>query len=318
MGTGALAGRPSGLVNTEIAFGRLENRQAIGFFNHRLASRVMNRHHLDTAVGTAVGARAATDAGLFIDRNDSGTAFAGDCARRATDHADRVLAMHAGTGKHPVVKDDSLADKTGVAIVRRRAGSDTIIAAGASIQVNHHCLRSVHQAVLNDTLKQLGFRQRLTLGQPALGAVFFLCGCHRRQWRRQLFGVQPRQDQLLHDFDRDSEDVHIADCPQTQLPGTLFSSLPIVNQFPQPEDLPLAQVFDGLLSLAMQPSHADKATANQDEVIDVLALLDNHRFLLDSGSNICFCRLAKGRCPEVFTIRLKVCLSRDLLNFAGA
>ena len=67
MRTGSLTGWPTALVETEVALGRLENWQAGRLLNDWLTTRVIDGHHFDAVVGTAVRASAAADTGLVID-----------------------------------------------------------------------------------------------------------------------------------------------------------------------------------------------------------------------------------------------------------
>ena len=60
--------------------------------------------------------------------------------------------MHAGIGHHPFFKRPSVPDESGVAIMSRSAGTDTIITTHTAIQVYQHRLSSIDKTLFNRPL----------------------------------------------------------------------------------------------------------------------------------------------------------------------
>ena len=59
-------------------------------------------------------------------------------SRRAADHADRILALHAGVSDHVVFMDRAVANKSRIVVVAIGTGANTLVAPCATIKVDHH------------------------------------------------------------------------------------------------------------------------------------------------------------------------------------
>ena len=62
--------------------------------------------------------------------------------------------MHAGVRDHDVVVLRALTDEARIIVVRCRAGAHAIVAARAAIQVDHHRLCAVEEAVIAEEIQQ--------------------------------------------------------------------------------------------------------------------------------------------------------------------
>src|SRR5260370_41940230 len=100
MGAGPLAGGPAPLVDAQVALGRLDDGLIGLFIDEGIAVRVPDLHQADGVVGTVAGAGTAADAGHVVDRYDPLLQVPVDGPGRTVDHADRILAVHAGVGDH--------------------------------------------------------------------------------------------------------------------------------------------------------------------------------------------------------------------------
>lgn len=100
---------------------------------------------VDVAVGTIVGAQAASDAPIFDDHFER--VSAADGAHGASDHAQRITALATGSGDEIFVEAQTLAYKAADSIVGVRAGVHALIAAGAALQVEHQQALGFHEAV---------------------------------------------------------------------------------------------------------------------------------------------------------------------------
>src|SRR4029077_10369538 len=120
---------------------------------------------VDVAIGAIVCAQPAPDAPVFDD--DFEGIAAADGTDRATDHAQRVSALAAGSGDQIFIEAETLADQSADSIMSVGTCSHALIAAGAAFQIEDQQALRLHQAVR----KELVHGQVLHLRQAQ--AVFF-------------------------------------------------------------------------------------------------------------------------------------------------
>lgn len=108
-----------------------------------------------------------------MDRHIARHLVAANCARWATDHADRVDTVHASTGKHVPAEHGALADETRIVVVRVGASANAIVAPCAAIKVDHHRLRPVGESVLDDELEHAGLE--VCMGKSLPVFVVLVC-----------------------------------------------------------------------------------------------------------------------------------------------
>ena len=60
--------------------------------------------------------------------------------------------MHAGIGHHPVFKSLAMSDESGVTVMRRSTGTDTVITTHAAVQVYQHRLSSIDKTLFDRPL----------------------------------------------------------------------------------------------------------------------------------------------------------------------
>jgi hypothetical protein len=129
-----------------------------------------------------------------------------------------------------LVEHQTFSNKSGIAIVRRRASSNAIITTRAAVEVDDHRFGAVHQAMLDNPLEQLGVRQSFAASQtplPACSLGFTLRG----QRRRKMLQSQARQN-IGFDYLRGNfQEIDVAHRSEAQLPRTLLSRLPVMSQF---------------------------------------------------------------------------------------
>ena len=160
MRAGLLACGAGKLIGAKIAFGGLQNRLIRSFVEEDHAGRVADLDHPDRIVGTTVGTGAATDAGPIVDPYDSGRLISADRARRTTNHAHRIDAVHAGIGDHELVVFGTLANKTGVVVVCGGTGANTIVAARAAIEIDQHRFGAIEKAMVGEEVECAGINGR--------------------------------------------------------------------------------------------------------------------------------------------------------------
>ena len=148
-----MAGWSSDLVGAHIAFGCLLNRLARVNVDDWQAFLVIDFNHANVVVWAAVGTRRATDTGLVVDVNVAALGFACNRASGTTDHANGIEAMHAGIGNHPVFMCRSLAIETRIVVVGGCTGSNTIVASGATIEIDHHGFCPIDKSLFHEKFK---------------------------------------------------------------------------------------------------------------------------------------------------------------------
>ena len=94
MRAGPLTGRPSHLIGTQVAFGRLVDRLLSMFVDKNRPTVVADLDHVDIVVGATIGTGTATDACKVVDPDDAGLRLATDCTCGTADHADRVRSAY--------------------------------------------------------------------------------------------------------------------------------------------------------------------------------------------------------------------------------
>lgn len=163
MWAGIPAGRARELIDTVIALGRLENRCAALVVKKRFSGAIRNFYHNDVFIRAAIGAGGAADTGIVV--NDHRQIIPGALNRtgRATDQADRIVAMHAGMGDHHSPMSGPGPDKAGITIMGSGARAHAIIAPCTAKQIDHHPPGAVDKST---------FHQKLH--KTAWGVVFLL------------------------------------------------------------------------------------------------------------------------------------------------
>ena len=148
--TSALAGRTADhLIGTKVALGGFHYRSMGLLIKDEGALFIANFNHLNIVIGTTVRTGGAANACGVIDNHLSFKGISVNSSGGASDHADRVSAVHTGVGNHVTAELPSLSDKARVIVVCRGAGTDTVIAPGAAIKVYNHRCRSVDETVFD-------------------------------------------------------------------------------------------------------------------------------------------------------------------------
>ena len=164
MGTGALTGRTAQLIQTEIAFCGLDDRRLGYRVPEQGAAAVADFNHPDIVVGAGVGTGRAANAGIVIDHHLTVGRRPVNGARRATDHADGIHAMHTGVGHHVMVVAAPMTVEARIVVMGLGAGHHAFVTAGATVHVHQHGRRAVdvtmfHQEFQHARFDGLGFRR---------------------------------------------------------------------------------------------------------------------------------------------------------------
>src|SRR5262249_33688867 len=117
------------------------------------ARLIANIDHLDVVVRARIGAGGTANAGAIIDDDSPAILFAMNGARGTTDQADRVGAMHTGIHDHGVFVSVTVARKARIVVVGGGAGPDAVIATDAAIQIDHHCVGTIDEAMIHDKVQ---------------------------------------------------------------------------------------------------------------------------------------------------------------------
>ena len=152
MGTRALTGGPSPLINAQIAFRGFQER-LLGIVTHNLPFSISNFYHADIVIGTALGTDPTTDASQIVYDDGSLGGIAANGACWTANHAYWIDTMHAGMCELEPIMDRTGSYKTWIVIMGGSTRSHTIIASRATIQINDHRLGTVHQAMIEDELQ---------------------------------------------------------------------------------------------------------------------------------------------------------------------
>ena len=111
-------------------------------------------------------AQAATNTPVFDD--DFQRISAADGADRASDHAERIATLTAGSGYEIFVEAQPFANQTADAIVGICAGADALVAACAFLQVEYEKALRLHQSLR-------GIDPRVRSASARCGAGFLRC-----------------------------------------------------------------------------------------------------------------------------------------------
>ena len=188
MWTGRLAGRTVIRAGTQVTLGCFLDRIAQLLIQNRQALAVVDGDHLNVRIRATVGTGSTADARRIVDRHTARLSVPRYGSCRAADHAHRIQAMHARIGDHPIVVLLSVSNESRVVVVRRRTGSNTIIASGTSLQIDHHGLSAVDEPLLNQKLQQTLVHTLFTLNHPASLGGSLTSRVEGWQLRRQLRG----------------------------------------------------------------------------------------------------------------------------------
>ena len=214
MGTRSLTSGTAQLLHAKITLGRFQDWFVGLLINQRDSGAILDFDHQDIAVRTTIGTGAATDAGIIVDGHIASFAITTNRAGRATNHANRVQAMHAGVGHHPVIMFGALPYESRIIVVCRCTRPDTIITSRATIQVDHHRLFAIDESVFNQEFQQsLVHRRRAIQFATRLDRFIFL-----RKQRRKLIVFEVRKNQRFHHGGWNSQNVNVAYRPQIQGP----------------------------------------------------------------------------------------------------
>jgi hypothetical protein len=144
---------------------------------------ITNFDHANRVIRAVLGTRTATDTSLIIDIHFTIIKLATDRTCGALDHANGITAMHASIRHHDSIIDRPIAQEPRVIVMRRSAGSHTIITPSTTIHVDQHGSSSIHEPIshqeLNKSLIDIPIRSKLSipllawrLAVPRRGGVF--------------------------------------------------------------------------------------------------------------------------------------------------
>ena len=101
--------------------------------------RIINGHlnglHVDVAVRAIIGTEAAADAPVL--NGDFQAVAATNRANRASDHAQGIFTLPAGGSHEVVIETQTVSDQATDPIMGVCAGTNTLIATGAFVQIQH-------------------------------------------------------------------------------------------------------------------------------------------------------------------------------------
>ena len=150
-----MARRTANLVNTQIAFRRLDYGLTGNLIEDESALGISHLNHTDVVVGAVVGAGCATDTGVVIDHYLSRSLDTVNRTGRAPEHADRIEAVHARVSHHQALYTPAMPVKPRVVVVTHGARFRTRVTPDAAIQIDKHRLRAVHVAVVDQEFDYL-------------------------------------------------------------------------------------------------------------------------------------------------------------------
>ena len=155
MGTSPLARRTANLVNTQIAFCRLDYGLAGNLIKDKPALGISHLNHADVVVGAVVGTGRATDTGVVIDYYLSRSLDTVNRAGGATEHAHRIEAVHARVSHHQVLYAPAMSIEPRVVVMTHGARFRTRVTPDAAIQIDKHRLRAVDVPVIDQKFDYL-------------------------------------------------------------------------------------------------------------------------------------------------------------------
>ena len=143
MGTGSSACWPRWKFTAHVAFGRFDNGQIGSHIAIRPTLVVEHLGHSDVFVRARSSTGATTYANRFMNLDDSGILIPHNGSGWASDHANRITALHASFDNLQTVMRQPLPDKAGIPIMRIATGFDAIITARAAMKIDHHGLTAI-------------------------------------------------------------------------------------------------------------------------------------------------------------------------------
>ena len=105
---------------------------------------------IDIPVGTVGGAKAAADAPVFDDYLER--VAPPDGADRASDHAERIATLTAGSGHQVLVEAQTFADQAADSLMGIGTGANALVAARAFLQVKHEKALRLHQSLRQELI----------------------------------------------------------------------------------------------------------------------------------------------------------------------
>ena len=127
-------------------------------WHYRVVEFHRKRVQIDVAIRAIARAEAAADAPVF-DNNFQRVPPA-DRSHRATDHAQGIAALAAGSGHQIFVEPHAFANQAAHAVMCVRTGAHALIATGAAVEVEHEKTLSFHQPIgqelINGNVLDLG------------------------------------------------------------------------------------------------------------------------------------------------------------------
>ena len=294
MRAGAHARRPAGTGGAQVALGGLHDRPLGIGVDQRRALEVSNLDHANVVVGTRVGAGSAADARVVVDDHHAAPLGAVDRARRATDHAHRVGAVHARIGHHPVIVSLAVADEHGIAAVGRGAGAHAVVAPRAAVEVDEHRLGAVDEPLLDRPLHRRIVREQATRGH--LGLALRRCldlGEHMR----------------LEHVRRHPQHVDVAERGERGLQRQCLALAPAVVERGKAVIVSGAEVGERTLAGAQFHRDAREAGADHEKAVGIIALVGDNRLVLGAP-------LAAGAQLLVrhVPVEAAVCLEQDAVG----
>ena len=153
---------------------------------------------VDVAIGTVVGAQAATDAPV-LDDDFQGVAAA-DGTDRATNHAEWISTLAAGSGDQVFVEAESLAHQAADSVMCVGARSYALITAGAPFQIEHKQALRFHQTVREELVhgQVLHLRKAQAIFLEALPGNQLQAASNVRKAREHQFKVVARNAHSFH------------------------------------------------------------------------------------------------------------------------
>ena len=199
-----------------------------------------------------------------------------DGSSGAADHAHGVDAVHARIGDHKLADLCSVTDEARVAVVGRRAGAHTVIAAGASFEVDHHRCGAVDEARFHQLFEMLGVKLRRFLGRQEIRLAYI------SDWRvwDQLFG-QVWEYNFFDHPGGDEQHVDVPNCAKRIPVGKRVATSPVVIELFKAKNLTLAQVAEGTVTVAKLFAYPRETTSNQDQPIRIVTLFRDDGFFLE-------------------------------------
>jgi hypothetical protein len=137
----------------------------------------------------------------------------------AANHANGILAMHAGMGEHPGSVLRALPHKNGISCMSAGACSHTVVAPRAALHVDDHGLTTIHQTLIYQKLQQAGFDVMVIAAQGRIQDWLTKLISRRLDERRKIRISDKRQQMLQHRLLGNPQNIYITHSSQRVLIG---------------------------------------------------------------------------------------------------